>query len=138
MAQGGHRGKLGCWWVCGDSSHLGREGFLGATQGAALQTRATRLMKCGSSCWLLDPTGSPEPWGMSLSVTVDGKVQAQKPVPPRQGLRQSFVKSWQTDGGRWVWYSWAGPWETDQSQTTSCLFSTWPLTEGPRHETLTD
>ena len=63
MAQDRHRGQLGCWWVCGDRSHLGREGFLGATQGAAPQTRATRLMKCGSSCWLLAPTWSPEPCG---------------------------------------------------------------------------
>ena len=29
--------------------------------------------------------------------------------PPRQGLRQSFVKSWEIDKGRWVWYSRAGP-----------------------------
>lgn len=62
--QGGRapgQGTAGLSAACRNSSQLGREGFLGATQGAAPLMRITRPLKCGSSCWSLARSWSTEP-----------------------------------------------------------------------------
>lgn len=95
-----------------DSSPPGREGFSGATQGAALPpTRVTRPLKCGSSCWSLVPSWSTGPCD-SRKIPITRYGWGSRGPAPRglaEGLGQGFAKSWQAlTQDQLVCYGWVG------------------------------
>lgn len=74
------QGEAGCCGLRGQLPTLGQGRVLGGDQVQLLRP-GNKAYEVWQQLLLAGSHRSPEPWGMSLSVTVDGKVQAQKPVP---------------------------------------------------------
>ena len=109
-------------WPCGPGQAQGATGLLvglrgplppgqgrvpGGDSGRSSSDQGNKAYEAWQQLLVAGPRLVPRALWKAPSVTVDGKVQAQRRgnPPHHQGLRQSSVKSWQTDRGRWVWYT---------------------------------